>query len=181
MSVDLVLIPGWGCDSTIWQPVLPYLSNKFRVQCIELSLDVDALKQQIPCGSIVVGWSLGGLLASEVAIAYPQWIHGLITIGTNPCFVRQHDWPGVARDRIQEMLTGFAQDRQKILRRFYQLIFQGSCRHHQEFIECCHKSEALNLSDLELGLKKLRDTDLRKGWQHRVVVVHCHHNLSLLY
>src|SRR5262249_25782376 len=41
----------------------------------------------------VWGWSLGGLVAMEWALARPGRIARLLLLSTSPCFVQRADWP----------------------------------------------------------------------------------------
>ena len=60
--------------------------------------------------TIIVGWSLGGLLAVDLARQYPDRVRALVLIAALPCFSRQHGWAAgwdpsaaaVVRDRLQQ-------------------------------------------------------------------------------
>ena len=41
----------------------------------------------------ILGWSLGGQVAIQLAIKNPQFVEKLILMSTTPCFVERRDWP----------------------------------------------------------------------------------------
>ena len=105
-KISLVLIHGWGCDQTSWQPLIPELEKMFTLIAIDLpgfgnapmigdySLEniLSMLIDQIPDGSWVMGWSLGGMLGMQLAHYYPQKISGVITLASNAKFVADADY-----------------------------------------------------------------------------------------
>lgn len=120
MSVGtLVLLHGWGGDSRGWRPLLDALDaggegdHKDRPYESVLALDLpgfgDAahenwpedetllreLYQRLPHNCLLIGHSLGGMLAARLAALPGEKIRGLITIGANGRFVAGGDWPGM--------------------------------------------------------------------------------------
>ena len=135
---DLVLMHGWGTNSDIWQPWLPFLSEHYSITCIDLpglglstvsdcenySLQsvVSALADKVPNDSILLGWSLGGLVAIALAQKLQQRIKGLVTIACNPCFVQRDDWPDAMSSADFAIFeANLAQQPEKTLGRFFML------------------------------------------------------------
>ena len=52
---------------------------------------------------IWLGWSLGGLVASQIALRHPERVQALITVASSPCFSAREAWPGIK----PEVLAGF--------------------------------------------------------------------------
>ncbi|MCF6209425.1 MAG: pimeloyl-ACP methyl ester esterase BioH [Gammaproteobacteria bacterium] len=139
---DLVLLHGWGMNADIWDGVVPMLAKQHRVTGVDLpghgrsgdpgsdySLPAQAKKiaEILPAGSILVGWSLGGLLALQVALDFPRRIKALVLVASSPRFVRAGDWPD-AMDG--DVLRGFANELQsdftKTIKRFLAIQVLGS-------------------------------------------------------
>ena len=105
----LVLLHGWAMHSGVWGPLVPRLARRYRVHAVDLpghgrsppppaftldavaaALDnVFAAEERV----IVLGWSLGGLLAMRWALAVPARIARLALVATSPRFVAGDDWP----------------------------------------------------------------------------------------
>lgn len=137
---NLVLIHGWGCDSRTWQPLLESLQTFASVTLIDLpgfgasstlpefTLDavLDKVAPQIPQDAILIGWSLGGMLAVQLAARFPQRIRALITLAANLKFVAAADFPTAMPRAINHQFNqGFAQDPQATLKLFRGLLAQG--------------------------------------------------------
>jgi pimeloyl-[acyl-carrier protein] methyl ester esterase len=139
--VNLVLLHGWGTHPVIWDPLLAQLPSEWKVHNLPLpgyaaSASVahydlnglaEALLPQLPDRAVLVGWSLGGLVAMRMASSWPEKIHRLVFIGTTPCFVSRPDWPYAV---VPNVFDGFAQNLtlnyEDTLRRFLALQAQGS-------------------------------------------------------
>src|SRR5690606_11195893 len=112
----LCFIHGWAFDSR----VLENLASQFtstKVQLIDLPgygkkqsanqpTDIDAVAEavlpEIPANSVLIGWSLGGMIAIRIAHKIPDAIRAVILLASTPCFVKKNDWPfGVERSLIQ--------------------------------------------------------------------------------
>ncbi len=82
----LVLLHGWGSDSRIWQTVRPELTRHLHVLEIDLpgfgqslaleqdGLDdyLEAINAVLPPRCTLLGWSLGGMLATRLVSRYPR-------------------------------------------------------------------------------------------------------------
>lgn len=138
--INLVLLHGWGCDSRTWQPLLPALHNIARVTCIDLpgfggsemladySLDavLAYIEPQLPSNAVVMGWSLGGMLAVQLAARFPQKISGVISLAANLKFVATADYPWAMAPKVNRHFNlGFEQDPQATLKLFTGLLAQG--------------------------------------------------------
>lgn len=104
---QLVLIHGWGMSSIIWDDWLPLLQQHCDVLTIDLPgyglnsshplLELDALlvaiNTVIDNGAILLGYSLGGMIAAQLAYYFPQKYTALITLSSNQKFVADKHWP----------------------------------------------------------------------------------------
>ncbi len=177
----LVLIHGWGVGSAIWQPLLPYLNKRYSVVLVDLPGYVDAgaasastwkledliseLAALIDQPAIWCGWSMGGLLAIEVASRFPEKVQSLITLGTNPAFVRRKGWPyGVAPEIFANFKAALRLDAVKLLKRFSTILVQGSARPQNSMRRLSSFKDRLPDNDALLaGLQLLEALDLREN------------------
>lgn len=82
----LVFLPGLHGDGQMWAPVLRALPDDLTARALELpavaDLDAlaDAVAEQAPSGSVVVGHSLGGVVAMHIAERHPSRLAGLVLV-----------------------------------------------------------------------------------------------------
>ena len=103
----LLLIHGWGVNSGIWVSLVDQLKKFFKIYIIDLpgmgqssiispyTLEnlAKEIRVNIPVDKCnILGWSLGGQVAIQLAIKNPQFVEKLILMSTTPCFVERHDW-----------------------------------------------------------------------------------------
>ncbi|MDX1696706.1 MAG: pimeloyl-ACP methyl ester esterase BioH, partial [Thiohalobacterales bacterium] len=133
----------------------------------EATLDamLDAVCPVVPEEATWLGWSLGGLLAMHAAARQPGRVRSLVTVASNPCFVRKPDWPSAMLPQLLEMFaTELEQDYRRTLDRFLALQVRGS-----EQATAVLKSLRLAMArrdmprpeGLQAGLTILGETDLR--------------------
>ena len=99
----LVLVQGLGFDRSGWEPVLRRLGRRFRLVLVDnrgsgrsdvpgapfrvadMAADVVAVLDDAGIGRAhVMGVSLGGMVAQELAVDYPDRVDGLILVSTTP-------------------------------------------------------------------------------------------------
>jgi len=134
----LVLIPGWGSSSTVWAAIEPALALHFHIHYVELmspelcaephslAMLLDSIAKQLPDNSVVLAWSLGGMLATKIAVQYKNKISKLIVAGTNISFVETDAWkPAMAQDVFAKFVESFTLEPEKTKKRFLSLQVQG--------------------------------------------------------
>lgn len=140
-KVSLVLIHGWGCGNQAWQPLLDYLQTFADVKLIELpgfgncpaTADYQLqnllafIAEQISDKSWVMGWSLGGMLAVQLANHYPQKIAGVITLAANARLVAAEDYATAMPLAVNQVFNkSFSENPALALKTFSGLISQGA-------------------------------------------------------
>lgn len=176
---DMVLLHGWGFHSGVWETFLPLLTQHFRVTTIDLpgfgrtplagnilTIDVlvDSILKVAPKNAIYLGWSLGGLLAMNIAIHYPDRINHLITIASTPKFLAANDWPGMSVDVMETFANSLEKNHQSTLEQFVMLQFQGSNTDRsviRKLKQQIRNTTPPTLRALTDGLMILKNTDLR--------------------
>ena len=142
----LILLHGWGMSSAIWQGWLPVLEREYQVITVDLpglgksgfasdqpyrldtlaDLIVEQITPRLTASALWLGWSLGGLVAAQIAQRCPEKVSGLITISTSPCFVQRPDWPeAMLAETFSSFQDSLALNPQKTLTRFAMLQGQG--------------------------------------------------------
>ena len=139
-ELPIVLIHGWGNSSSTWESIAAELNQHHDLIFIDLpgigrNADVvidtlsDLIKQLsalLPPQCYLVGWSLGGMLATRLALEFPHQVVKLITLATNPSFVVRDNWqPAMSRLTFEQFFHGFKQAPPQALKRFYSLQILG--------------------------------------------------------
>ena len=143
MAKTLVLLHGWGGDSSTWEPLLPLLKAQLPtwnlipldlpgfgeepvIEKFELIAVLDALAEKIPTGSLVVGWSLGAMLGVQLSLRFPQKISGLFCLAANAKFVADDSYPTAMSLPVnQQFNTQFQENPLPTLKLFSGLLAQG--------------------------------------------------------
>lgn len=180
--MNVVLLHGWGMNQGIWSGFKDQLSEglALRVTCLDLpgfglqqnkrmrpytletiSLDIH---QQLPENCMLIGWSLGGLVAQYIAAHYANKVLAQVLICSTPKFSQADDWPGI-QDKVLEMFSQQLQtDHESLLKRFLAIQCMGlpNAKHSRKSM--LGKLSAFPLSTKEAlldSLSILNDTDLR--------------------
>lgn len=172
----LVLLHGWGMNSRVWQPVLPELAKIARVTCIDLpghghshklplgllETAIDQLADHIPQDAVIMGWSLGGLIAQGLAHALPDRVAGLVMIASTPKFVAEGDWAhGVSPELLATFGRSLQTDYLGTVRRFFALQFL-STKTDSRMVNALRETimqHPASVTALEEGLNILRTAD----------------------
>ena len=138
MRNHLILLPGWGLGISPLEPLaaaLQGLDEHLRVEIEPLpeleSSDLeewlDELDSTVPQDAWLGGWSLGGMLASELAARRGDRCCGLLTLASNPSFVAHEQWPSaMPGETFDAFLAGCKAEPRLTLKRFSLLCAQGS-------------------------------------------------------
>jgi len=137
---DVVMLHGWGVNSAVFTPLQESLSD-YRVHYVDLpgfglsqpiagglSDWIEALIQALPPQAIWAGWSLGGLVATQVALSHPSHIKALVTIASSPCFMAREDeaWPGIPSEVLHQFGEQLGQNLPRTIERFLAIQAMGS-------------------------------------------------------
>jgi pimeloyl-[acyl-carrier protein] methyl ester esterase len=138
MRDRLILLPGWGLGTSPLEPLaaaLRGLDEHLRVE-IEPLPELDSSDLQEWLGELdaniaddawLGGWSLGGMLAAELAARRGERCCGLVTLASNACFVPRGAWPNAMPEGdFGAFLAGCEADPDATLKRFSLLCAQGA-------------------------------------------------------
>lgn len=183
-GMNVVLLHGWGMNGVVWDNVVQVLSTSFcvhvvdlpgygdNVQCTAESLSdiVQLLIDQAPPQATWLGWSLGGLFATQVALTYPERVQKLVTVASSPYFSSQPSsvdslvWRGMAPKVLRHFASELNENFTLTIERFMALQAMGSpsARRDVKQIKQAVLSRATpNKATLQLGLDLLTNVDLR--------------------
>ncbi len=179
----LAFLHGWGQSSRIWTPIRPLAEAAFPgARFIDLPGHGRAapapaedwlprLREEIAEGGdagepvCLVGWSLGGMLAMRLALAWPERVGALALVASTPRFRMGADWPHGCEDAwfddFRRALDGDA----RLGERFFLLMLRGAglsrARMRALSREVLDKAHPPAREALEIGLDWLAREDLR--------------------
>lgn len=177
---DLVMLHGWGMHGGVWRGVCDALAQRFRLHLIDLpgmghSAPCDpctlphlarVLAEAMPPQAAVCGWSLGGQVAMQLALDFPQKLSRLILVGSTPCFVNKPDWQlGIAAEVFSAFAAEVAANYHPSMERFLSLqAFGGESTRSQmrQLREQFAARPAPSPQVLQQTLQILLATDLRE-------------------
>jgi pimeloyl-[acyl-carrier protein] methyl ester esterase len=177
---DLVLLHGWALHGGMWGPWLDELAQCARVHLVDLpghghspwmpevaSLAdlARAVGHIVPQGATLLGWSLGGMIALELARQQPRRVSALVLLATTPRFVASDDWPtGMDASVLDQFAQGLAEDHRGTVQNFLALQARGDERAFETLRMLRRNLDAHGPPDpraLAAGLEILRTVDLR--------------------
>ncbi len=127
----IVDLPGYGTSPTCEPYILERLARYVAA----------ALPEKVQ----VCGWSLGGLVALEMARLFPDQIKRLVLTASTPCFTVREGWPwAVQSEVLREFAAALETDYEGTLKRFLALQARGG-------------------DEMKTVLKRLRDILFTRG------------------
>ena len=187
---NLVFLHGWGVNSGVWQPLIDMLKEQFCITTIDLpGYGVNHLQLPIPynlqtiatmvaahlpVNCILIGWSLGGLVAQQIAHSQPEKLKQLVLICSSPKFSKHAPWPGIDSKVLDFFRQQLQQDFTKTLVRFLAVQAMGSVNARQDAKTIKQSLQNYPLPSsmaLAEGLDMLQSVDLRE--QFTTLVIPC--------
>ena len=136
----LSMVHGWGMNARVFDTLTKLLADDFDVRALNLpghggrkplannTLQswADDLAQQLPEGTTLLGWSLGGQVAIRAALDYPERVSRLILLAATPKFVATDDWPhALETSSLKDFGAALLADPRATLLRFLSLQTRG--------------------------------------------------------
>jgi pimeloyl-[acyl-carrier protein] methyl ester esterase len=178
-NCHLVLLHGWGLNAEVWHCVSAELASHFTLHLVDLpgfgrshgyqAMSLDEMAQHVldaaPQNAIWLGWSLGGLVASQIALTHPERVQALVTVASSPCFSARDAWPGIKPDVLAGFQQQLSEDFQRTVERFLALQTMGTETARQDARTLKNTVLSLPMPDVEVlngGLEILKTVDLRE-------------------
>lgn len=185
---DLVLLHGWGLNVRVWDGLVAELRDRFRLLTVDLpghgrspwaagsgtpaeqAWLIHSTLASVSNRYSLLGWSLGGQIALDLAAAVPGQIDRLVLVAATPRFAQSPDWPhGMQPAVIAKLAAQLHQDYEQTVSDFLELQVRGSVEgegvlqqlRNALFVHGQAKPEAL-----EAGLNTLATSDLRPTLPH---------------
>ncbi len=179
-GTDIVVLHGWGLNANIWTPIVADLAKLGRVHRLDLpgygespwpadreltfanlcELTLAAL----PSRCHLIGWSLGGLVASQIGLQAPERLHSLTTVASSPYFPATPEWPGIEPHILHTFAKQLSKDFKRTVERFLALQSLGA-PHAKEDIKqikaWLFAKPMATPAVLDAGLDMLASVDLR--------------------
>jgi pimeloyl-[acyl-carrier protein] methyl ester esterase len=137
----VVLLHGWGMNLRVFDAVRAALAAEHRVTAVDLPghgrsawnsqttaqdwlADLAVL---LPRGATLLGWSLGGQLALQLASQPALAVKRLVLVATSPRFVQAQGWPhGLAAATLRAFAALLERDPERTVADFLDLQVRGS-------------------------------------------------------
>jgi pimeloyl-[acyl-carrier protein] methyl ester esterase len=180
-----VLLHGWSLNLRVWDGLVRLLAPHFRVITIDLpghgrsdwdprastpaaqAWRVHETLAPITERYALLGWSLGGQLALDLAAALPSGVERLALVATTPRFLKSSSWRcGTPRPLLARLVTRLHSEGERAVIDFQRLLASGSApgtavRVRAKLRRALRAHGAARPEALAAGLARLRDGDLR--------------------
>ena len=178
-EAHIVLLHGWAMSGAVFAPLVERLEQRCTLHLVDLpghgrSRDstvsltardcARAITQAMP-RALWLGWSLGGVIALQAALDFPEQVRALAMLDSTPRFVRSEDWPhAISPEILQQFAADLRADHRGTLERFLALEALGSDCAKEDLRRLRHDAltdDPPPVRALCEGLDVLEHTDLR--------------------
>jgi pimeloyl-[acyl-carrier protein] methyl ester esterase len=176
----LLLLHGWGMNLRVFDGLRAGLAARFAVTAVDLPghgrspwiAALSAAEQlawittRLPQHATLVGWSLGGQLALQMAADATLGVQHLVLMASTPRFVRAEDWPaGLPPAVLEQFALQLERDPHRSVADFLALQTRGSAAAAEVLATLQHavsEHGAARPEALAAGLAQLQHNDLRE-------------------
>ncbi|MDD4178628.1 MAG: alpha/beta hydrolase [Candidatus Margulisbacteria bacterium] len=149
-----IFLHGFATTPEVWHNQRPEFAPKLTFSDInaEARRVVGLMGGWVDRGAVLIGWSMGGMIAIQVAALAPDKIQALVLVSTTPKFIKSDDYAfGVPVVLLKRLEKRIAREGTKA---FHDMIFKNGDRVGVEH---------LTIDEVEDELKQLEIVDLRNN------------------
>ncbi|MEI4550637.1 pimeloyl-ACP methyl ester esterase BioH [Pseudoalteromonas spongiae] len=178
---DVVLLHGWGMNKGIWQLQKDALEaqsdhtihtlnlpgfggNQFSDAVYDLDCVARQLATDIADQSVLVAWSLSGLIALKIAALFPHKVKKIVLVASTPFFASSEQWRGIDDKVLDTFMAQLSTNHPKTVERFLAIQAMGSEHAKQDIKQIkalLAEYPAAQEIALSGGLAILKNEDLR--------------------
>ena len=164
----ILMLHGWGFPATVFSSLIDNLAADFEVRApdragyngnrdISGSYDITRLDSPV----LLIGWSLGGLAALQLALRQPDKVNGLVLLATTPCFANRPDWTLGMDNAVFDAFRKQVSDDPAIAMQQFVRLNAGRRPDRQSKKVLADLSGKATAQALQQGMSELAETDLR--------------------
>lgn len=181
-GAPVCLLHGWALNGRVWDPLVDQLQQENEVMAIDLpghgkssppasgEFSINSLseiiRQHIKPGSVLAGWSLGGLIAINIAAKHPELVRKLVIVASSPQFANTDSWEyGIKKSVIDGFASELTNNYRETIHRFLAIQTFGSEKAKPVIRELKDKvflNGEPHLDSLSQGLQILKHANLWK-------------------
>ena len=162
----ILLVSGWGATDRMWDALRGELPHS-HVEVLawnDALRDPSALPSRMasrPGPWLLVGWSLGAIVALEAAVECVLPLAGLVLIAGTARLCRDDGYPGVDPREVRAMQSRLARAPERVLGDFAARLAapDGDDAIRADYLD---QAKQFSAADLALGLEALATRDLRR-------------------
>lgn len=182
----ILLIHGWAMSSTVWETIKNYIEQDFDVYALDLpghgvnsEIEVDSINEllclfdssilpDLPQNFSVIGWSLGGVVATYLAEKHQSRVNALITVATTPKYISDEKWKyGFNEKALDLFIRYILVDSKKVLRQFMlmQLTNAPNVKKEKQWLNEIIEGNSYGTTALGKQLKWFKVIDIFPIWK----------------
>ncbi len=177
VAAQAIFLHGWGFSSQV--VALLDEAHSYQAPCLYtlakksgFSAIVDAVIDMVTSESLLIGWSMGGQIAIEVA-AQTDKVRGLVLLASAPVLVNRDDWQyGIEKKSYETLRNSFAINPAAAIRKICALTAFGESDYKQALNTLSGFTADINQADaLEVLLNELATRDSREQFKRLTIPV----------
>ena len=189
----MLLLTGWGATCNVWEPIIPALSIGCQINCltpswlgdskIASSLNniedyVEKLAATINAPVNIVAWSMGGLIAIQLATQFPSLVNSINFIASVPKFANPDNQnTGIDYQWFNKFVNQYQESPEKTLKNFLALQVKNDSQARNSLRVLKNACDLANYNMVECGyglnlLQQLDLSDQLKSLECKTLFIH---------